>query len=105
VPNHTAVFAVEPIERIMMRTLIFVLGGFVVWAACLGMGTLVASASATSMTIATTVFVVMWFLAASANLWVGVMQAGYSCTEELPIFLVIFVLPVATAAVVKWKFL
>jgi GNAT superfamily N-acetyltransferase len=85
--------------------LTLILGGFVVWAACLGMGTLVASASATSTTIATTVFVVMWFLAASANLWVGVMQAGYSFTEELPIFFGIFVLPVATAAVVKWKFL
>jgi hypothetical protein len=105
VPNHTAIFAVEPIERIAMRTLIFILGGFVVWAACLSIGKLMASASATSMTIATTVFVGMWFLASSANMWVGVMQAGYSFTEELPIFLVIFLLPVATAAFVKWKFL
>ena len=86
-----------------MRTFLFILGGFVVWAACLGMGKLMASASATSMTIATMAFVVIWFLAASANLWVGVMRAGYSFTEELPIFLVIFVLPVATAAFVKWK--
>ena len=68
-------------------------------------GTLMASSSATSMTIATAVFVVVWFVAASANLWVGVMQAGYSFREELPIFLVIFVLPVAIAAVVTWKFL
>jgi hypothetical protein len=105
VSNHTAVFAVEPLERIVMRTLLLILGGFVVWAACLSMGTLMASASATSMTIATTAFVVMWFLAAAANMWVGVMQAGYSFKEELPIFLVIFVLPAATAAFVKWKFL
>jgi hypothetical protein len=33
------------------------------------------------------------------------MQSGYSFTEELPIFLVIFLLPVATAAFVKWRFL
>jgi hypothetical protein len=56
-----------------MRTLLLILGGFAVWAACLGIGKLMASASATSMTIATTAFVVIWFLAASANLWVGVM--------------------------------
>jgi hypothetical protein len=97
--------SVEPIKRIIIRTLMFVLGGFVVWAACLGIGKLMASASATSMTIATTAFVVMWFVAASANLWVGVLQAGDSFTEELPIFLVIFLLPVATAAFVTWKFL
>jgi hypothetical protein len=103
VSNHTAVFAVEPIERIVMRTLLLMLGGFVVRAACLGMAKLMAGASATSMTIATTVFVGMWFVAASGNMGVGVMQAGDSCTEELPIFLVIFVLPVATAAFVKWK--
>ena len=64
-----------------------------------------ASASATSMTVATTAFIIMWFLAASANLWVGVMQAGYSCKEELPIVLLIFLLSVATTAVVKGKFL
>jgi hypothetical protein len=87
-----------------MRTLLFILGGFVVWVACLGMGKLMASARATSMTIATTAFVVLWFMAASANLWVGVMQAGYPFMEELPIFLVIFVLPVATAAFVQWKY-
>jgi hypothetical protein len=88
-----------------MRTLMFVLGGLGVWSACIGNAKLVAKASATSMTIATTAFVAIWFLAASANLWVGVMQAGYSFTEELPIFLLIFLLPVATGAVVKWKFL
>jgi hypothetical protein len=88
-----------------MRTLILILGGFVVWAACLGMGKLIARASMISMTIATAAFVVIWFLAASANMWVGVMQAGYSFKEELPIFLLIFLLPVGTAAFVKWKFL
>jgi hypothetical protein len=55
-----------------------------VWAACLGMGKLMASARATSMTIATTAFVVLWLMAASANMWVGVMQASYPFMEELP---------------------
>jgi hypothetical protein len=88
-----------------VRTLIFLLGGLALWGACLGVGKLVASANASSMTIATTVFAVIWFIVAAANMWMGVSRAGYSFQEELPIFLLIFLLPVAVAVVVKWKFL
>ena len=88
-----------------MRTLMFLLGGLALWGACLGIAKLVASASASSMTIATTAFAVIWFIVAAANMWMGVSRAGYSFQEELPIFLLIFLLPVAVAAVVNWKFL
>lgn len=57
------------------------------------------------MTAATVVFVVIWFVAAAANMWIGVAQAGYSFQEELPIFLLIFLLPAAVAMLAKWKFL
>ena len=50
-----------------MRTLIIILGGFVLWAACLGIARF-ASASPSSTTTATTVFIVLWFLIAAANL-------------------------------------
>ena len=36
---------------------------------------------------------------------VGVAQAGYSFWERLPIFLLIFLLPVDVAVFVKWKVL
>jgi hypothetical protein len=36
---------------------------------------------------------------------IGVSQAGYSFLEELPIFLLIFLLPTVVAILVKWKFL
>ena len=88
-----------------MRTLIILVCGLALWAACLGATRLLASASAAAMTAATAVFVVAWFVAAAANLWVGVVRAGYSFQEELPIFLLIFLLPVAVALAVKWKFL
>jgi hypothetical protein len=88
-----------------VRTLIFLLGGLALWGACLGIAKLVASTNASSMTIATTVFAVIWFIVAAANMWMGVSRAGYSFQEELPIFLLIFLLPVAVAVVVKWKFL
>jgi len=88
-----------------MRTLIFLLGGLALWGACLGIAKLVAGASASSMTVATVVFAAIWFVVAAANMWMGVSQAGYSFQEELPIFLLIFLVPVAVAVVVKWKFL
>jgi len=55
------------------------------------------------MITATVAFVVLWCVAAAANMWVGVSHAGYSFREELPIFLLIFLLPSAVAVFVKWK--
>jgi hypothetical protein len=88
-----------------MRTMIIILGGFVLWAVCLGIAKLVANTSTSSTTIATAAFVAIWFVAAASNMWVGVSQAGYSFREELPIFLLIFLLPSVVAVFVKWKFL
>ena len=88
-----------------MRTVIIILGGFVLWGACLGIAKLLAGSGASSMTTATAAFVALWFVAAASNMWIGVSQAGYSFKEELPIFLLIFLLPAAAAVLVKWKFL
>lgn len=88
-----------------MRTLIILFGGLVLWGACLGIARLVAAASPSSTTLATTAFVAIWFVVAATNMWLGVSRAGYSFREELPIFLLIFLLPAAIAVVVKWKFL
>lgn len=72
-----------------MRTVILILGGFVLWAVCLGIVKLFANASS-SYSTATMAFLAIWFVAAAANLWIGVSQAGYSIQDELPIFLLIF---------------
>ena len=88
-----------------MRTVVIILGGFALWAVCLGIAKVLPTSSTSSMTIATAAFVAIWFVAAAANMWVGVSQAGYSFQEELPIFLLIFLLPAAVAVVVKWTFL
>jgi hypothetical protein len=88
-----------------MRTLIILLGGLVLWAAFLGIAKLVSGGSPSSMTTATTAFVGIWFVAAASNMWIGVSQAGYSFKEELPIFLLIFLLPVTVAVLARWKFL
>jgi hypothetical protein len=88
-----------------MRTVLIILGGFVLWAVCLGVAKLLASSGTSSMTTATTAFVAIWFVAAALNMWIGVSKAGYSFREELPIFLLIFLLPAVIAIVVNWKFL
>ena len=80
-----------------MRTAIIIAVGFVLWAACLGVAKLVARSNASSMITATVVFVVIWCVAAAANMWIGVSQAGYSLREELPMFLLIFSWPSTVA--------
>jgi hypothetical protein len=88
-----------------MRTAIILLGGLVLWAACLGVARLVSGASPPSMTTATMAFVGIWFVVAASNMWIGVSQAGYSFGEELPIFLLVFLLPATVAVVARWKVL
>jgi hypothetical protein len=87
-----------------MRTVIIILGGFVLLAACIGAARLIGSNGAVKIGTATMVFVTVWFVAASVNMWVGVAKAGYSFTEELPIFLLIFCLLAAVAGLIYWKF-
>ena len=86
-----------------MRTLLIVLIGFALWAACLWVANLVGK-SGSSMTAATAIFVAIWFIAAALNMWIGISNAGYSFQEELPIFLLIFLLPAVVAVFVNWKF-
>jgi len=88
-----------------MRTAIIIAVGFVLWAACLGVAKLLTRSGTSSLITATVAFLVIWFIAAAVNMWIGVSQAGYSFREELPIFLSIFSLPSAVAIFVKWKFL
>ena len=57
------------------------------------------------MSVATTSFVGIWFVAAGVNMWLGVTRAGFSVEQELPVFLVIFLVPAAIAVLVKWKLL
>ena len=88
-----------------MRTLNLLLIGFCLWGALLGAARVFADASPASTTAATAAFAGLWLAATAANLWVGVTRAGYSLKEELPIFLLLFLVPVVTAAAVKWKLL
>ena len=83
-----------------MRTALIILGGFVVW------GIFVAAArtlgnSTRGIGPATIAFVVVWFLVAAVNMYFGVARAGYAFREELPIFLVILLVPAVVAFVAQ----
>ena len=54
-------------------------------------------------TVATYVFLALWLVLTGFNLWVGVVKAGYSVAEELPIMLLLYGIPAAAAILVKWK--
>jgi hypothetical protein len=86
-----------------MRTALIILGGVVAW------GVFAAAAKsapnpAKAIDTATIAFVGGWFLVAAINMYFGVARAGYAFREELPIFLVIWLVP-ATVAVVGLRWL
>ena len=88
-----------------MRTALFLLAGLLLLAASALLGRLFSANYPGATFAATVAYVALWFVIAGANLWIGVAKAGYSVTEELPIFLLIFGLPAAAAIILKWKFI
>jgi hypothetical protein len=88
-----------------MRTVLFLIAGFLMLAASLLLGRLFSANYPGATVVAIVAFVALWFAIAAANMWVGVARAGYSVAEELPIFSLIFALPAAVAIFLKWKLL
>jgi hypothetical protein len=87
-----------------MRTVIIILGGFVLLAVCFGVARLIGSHVAAATGTAVKIFLTIWFVVAAVNMWIGVARAGYSFTGEPPIFLLPFLLPTVTTIVIKWEF-
>ena len=85
-----------------MRTVIIIAAGLIIGALFLFAGRLLGRGPET-IAFGAKLFIALWFIAAAANLWLGVAKAGYSFMEELPIFLVIFAVPAAAAGLVWWK--
>lgn len=88
-----------------MRTGLFLLSGFLFLAASLILGKLFSANYPGGTTVATVLFVLLWFAIALTNMWVGVAKAGYTVAEELPILALIFGVPAAVAIVTRWRFL
>ena len=61
------------------------------------------AAPVAAMARAAMIFIVLWLLGAGINLWVGVSRAGYTLAEEAPVFLLVFGVPAAVAALLAWR--
>lgn len=82
------------------HTVWVILGGLVLLACVYGG----AAAMGRSLRGALPLFAGVWAIAAGINLWVGVMHAGYTLAEELPIFVVVFAVPVLIGWVIaRWR--
>jgi hypothetical protein len=86
-----------------MRTALFLVAGLLLLGAALLLGRLFSAHYPSATFAATVAYVALWLIVAGINMWVGVAKAGYSVTEELPIFLLIFSVPAVVAIVLKWK--
>lgn len=85
-----------------MRTLLFLVGGVVLWAAMSYFPKL-AGVQLENRWLAAAIFGTVWFIVAVWNMWVGMTSAGYSFWEELPIFLLIFLAPLGVAVLSTYK--
>ena len=89
----------------MMHTVKVITGGFVLLALCLVAGRLMGGpGQSTLLARSALVFIPLWFAGAGINMWVGVSKAGYSVKEEIPFFLIVFLVPAAVALFVWWRF-
>jgi hypothetical protein len=86
-----------------MRTPLFLLVGFLLLGASMLLGKLFSSNYPGATFAATVIFVALWLGISGANMWVGVAKAGYTLSEEFPIFLVIFGVPSIAAIFLKWR--
>jgi len=86
-----------------MRTGLFLLAGFLLLAASLVLAKLFSENYPSATAVATAVFVALWLALTGFNMWVGVVKAGYSPAEELPILLLLFGVPAGVAIVLKWN--
>jgi hypothetical protein len=77
--------------------------GFAVLALCLLLGRwLGGSTPAAGLALGAKIFLPLWLIGAGVNLWVGVAKAGYSVSEEAPVFAIVFAVPAAAAVLAWW---
>ncbi len=84
-----------------MHTLKIIVLGLAILALCLFAGRLTSGSK--GMETAALIFVPLWLVGAGVNLYIGVKTAGYSVADELPVFLVVFVVPAMIAVGIWWR--
>ncbi|OCC01959.1 hypothetical protein BA190_25935 [Labrys sp. WJW] len=55
------------------------------------------------LALAAKAFVPVWLIISLVNMWVGVTKAGYSVRDELPILVIVFLVPALVAGLAIWR--
>lgn len=82
-----------------MRTTILLAAAALLLASLHGVARLLHVSSA----LASIVFLFLWLAISTFNMWFGIVQAGYTLSEEWPIFVMLFGLPAIGALVLQWR--
>ena len=88
-----------------MRTVLFLTAGLLLMASLLIVARLFSEHFPSAPAWALAVGLSLWLAITVANMWMGVSKAGYSVVEELPILLLLFLVPAIAAVLVRWRFL
>jgi putative effector of murein hydrolase LrgA (UPF0299 family) len=86
-----------------MHTIKIVLGGLLLLVVCLSLGRWMGGSTPAATPATVRWFLVLWGLMTLANLWVGVSKAGYWLKDEIPVALLVFVVPAIAAIVIRWR--
>ena len=87
-----------------MRTVFVLVSGLLIFGGIFFYSRLFVQHFPGAVAMATYTFVAIWFAATAFNMWVGISYAGFSLREELPIMLLLFVVPATVALIIRWKF-
>jgi hypothetical protein len=85
-----------------MHTVIVIVIGLLLLGACLLMGRNLGDEG--GLARAALSFLPVWLMGAGVNMYIGVKNAGYSMSDELPVSLLVFAVPALVALLVWWKF-
>lgn len=88
-----------------MRTVLFLASGLLLMSSLLIVAKLFAEHFPSAPNWAVGLGLTLWFAVTAGNMWIGVSKAGYSIADEMPILLLLFAVPAAAAALVRWRFL
>ena len=88
-----------------MRTILLLVAGMLMMGSLLIPAKLFAEHFPSALNYSLALGFILWLAVTGINLWIGVSKAGYSLSDELPIFALLFLVPFVSAALVRWRLL
>ena len=92
-------------ENWFMRTILFLVAGLFLMTSLLIVAKMFSEHFPSAPNWAIALGLILWLMITATNMWIGVSKAGYSVADELPILLLLFVVPAAAVVLVRWRFL